>query len=126
MKIIKQTDVPKIIRPYLIDHPTIIEVGAFKGNDTVRLASTLPEARIYAFEPVPELYNVLVATTTSYPNVTPVHAAVSNHDSSMPLHVSKKPNGKTTQASSLQKPKERLVHSPIIFPETIIVPTVRL
>ncbi len=126
MHIIKQTDVPKIIQPYITDNPIILEVGAFKGNDTVRLAAALPTAHIYAFEPVPELYDLLVSNTRIYANVTPVHAAASEQNGTMPLYLSKKTTGRTTQASSLQKPKERLVHSPIIFPETIMVPTVNL
>jgi FkbM family methyltransferase len=123
---IKQSDLPEFIKPYLSAHPTIVEVGAFKGHDTIRLATAFPESRIYAFEPVPELYEALVAATHIYPNITPIQAAVSDRDGMMPLYVSQKPSGKTTQASSLQKPKERLTHSPITFPETIMVPTVNL
>jgi FkbM family methyltransferase len=126
MKIIRQTDLPKIIKPYISERPTIIEVGAFKGHDTIRLATAFPQGRIYAFEPVPELYEALVEATKLYSNITPVRAAVSDHDGTMPLYVAHKPNGKRTQASSLQKPKERLSYSPITFPETIMVPTINL
>ncbi len=126
MKIIKQSDLPTFIKPYLSARPIIIEVGAFKGHDTIRLATALPESTVYAFEPVPELCDALVAATREHANIVPIQAAVSDHDGVMPLYVAHKPNGKTTQASSLQKPKERLKHSPIIFPETIMVPTVNL
>jgi FkbM family methyltransferase len=126
MKIIRHTDLSEIIKPYLSERPTIIEVGAFKGHDTIRLAKTFPQGHIYAFEPVSELYGALIEATKSYSNITPVRAAVSDHDGMMPLHVAHKPNGKTTQASSLQKPKERLSYSPITFPETIMVPTINL
>jgi len=126
MKIIKQTDLPAIIKPYLSDRPIILEVGAFKGHDTVRLATAFPHCHIYAFEPVPELFETLVEATKLYSTITSVRAAVSDHDGMMPLYVAHKPNGKTTQASSLQKPKERLSHSPITFPEAIMVPTINL
>lgn len=126
MKIIKQTNIPISIKPYLSAEPIIIEVGAFKGHDTMRLATALPESTVYAFEPVPELYEALVDATREHANIVPIQAAVSDNDGIMPLYVAHKPNGKTTQASSLQKPKERLKHSPIIFPETIMVPTVNL
>lgn len=126
MKIIKQSDIPTCIKPYLSAQPIIIEVGAFKGHDTIRLATALPESRVYAFEPVPELYEALVEATREHLNITPIQAAVSDADGMMPLYLAHKPNGKTTQASSLQKPKERLKHSPIMFPETIMVPTVNL
>jgi FkbM family methyltransferase len=75
---------------------------------------------------VPELYESLVEATKPYANITSIRAAVSDHDRMMPLYVAHKPNGKTTQASSLQKPKERLSYSPITFPETIMVPTINL
>jgi FkbM family methyltransferase len=126
MKIIKQSDLPEFIKPYLSAQPIIVEVGAFKGHDTIRLATALPESHVYAFEPVPELYEALVEATRNYKNITPINAAVSDRDGMLPLYVAHKPNGKTTQASSLQKPKERLKHSPITFPETIMVPTINL
>jgi FkbM family methyltransferase len=126
MQIIKQTDLSEFIKPYLSARPTLVEVGAFKGHDTIRLATALPESNVYAFEPVPELYEALVTATKDYSNITPIQAAVSDRDGIMPLYVAQKPSGKTTQASSLQKPKERLKHSPIAFPKVIMVPTVNL
>lgn len=126
MQLIKQSDVPELVKPYLRAAPTVAEVGAYKGHDTIRLATAFPHGHVYAFEPVPELYEMLITVTKSYENITCVKAAVSAVDGTMPLYVAHKPSGKTTQASSLQKPKERLVHSPIIFPEIIEVPTIAL
>jgi FkbM family methyltransferase len=126
VQIIKQTDLPEIIKLYFSEQPTIIEVGAFKGHDTIRLATAFPKSHVYAFEPVPELCAALVEATKLYLNITPIRAAVSDRDGTMPLYVAHKPDGKRTQASSLQKPKERLSYSPITFPETIMVPTINL
>lgn len=126
LHITNREDVFQIVKEYIAVPSIIVEVGAFTGQDTVRMAKAFPESKIYAFEPVPELYNALIATTAPYPKVTPYSAAVSDHKGTMPLHVAYKPNGKITQASSLRKPKERLAHSPITFPEIIDVPTITL
>lgn len=126
MQIIKQSNVLPLVKKYISEPAVIVEVGAFKGHDTIRMAETFPTSIIYAFEPVPELYDALVSATASHTNVVLYRAAVSNRDGMMPLYVAHKPTGKITQASSLSKPKERLKHSPIIFPTAIEVPTISL
>ncbi len=51
-----------------------IDCGANVGLFTTMLART--GARVYAFEPNPAAYAALVANTKEFPNVTPIHAAV--------------------------------------------------
>jgi FkbM family methyltransferase len=126
MHIIKHTNVLPLVKKYISGNPVIVEVGAFKGHDTIRMAQQFPTASIHAFEPVPELYDALVNATTSYAQIKTYRAAVSNHDGIAPLYIAHKSTGATTQASSLQKPKERLMVSPIKFPTIIDVPTITL
>lgn len=126
LHITNREDVFQIVKKHIAQPAIIVEVGAFKGQDTVRMAKEFPKSKIYAFEPVPALYEALVTATVTYPQVVACCAAVSDHDGTMPIHVAYKPNGKITQASSLRKPKERLAHSPITFPEIIDVPTITL
>jgi FkbM family methyltransferase len=128
MIIFKPHQVFKLIKPYLPDNPIIIEAGAFHGTDTVRLAQTWPKGTIYAFEPVPELYAQLVATTKPYANIHCYHQALSNKNGTALFYVSEKPGrpGTPSQAGSLLPPKERLHHSPLQFPYTIQVNTITL
>jgi len=50
------------IAKYLPVNPVIIEAGAYIGNDTLEMSKVWPKGRIYAFEPVPMLYEKLVVT----------------------------------------------------------------
>lgn len=126
MFIIHHADFVPFIKQYIPASAVIVEVGAFTGHDTARLVRAFPDAHIFAFEPVVELYQKLVATVAPYPHVKTYCAAVSDHDGTATLHRAHKKSGAITQASSLQKPKERLKHSPITFPDIITVPTMQL
>ena len=126
MKIIRQSALLSFVKPYIQDNPVIVEVGAFIGHDTERMANFFPNGTIHAFEPVPLLYDILKEKTKSYTNIKTYHYAVSDKDDVMTLYLAQKTNGNITQASSLQKPKERLQYSPIIFPTHIQVPAITL
>ncbi len=128
MIIFKQHELLELIKPYLPKNPVIVEAGAFQGTDTVRLAKAWPDASIHAFEPVPQLYDILLHTTSSYPHITCYQLALSDRTGSALFYVSEKPDkpGKPSQAGSLRAPKERVRHSPLIFPYTITVPTITL
>ncbi|MCX5924841.1 MAG: FkbM family methyltransferase [Candidatus Dependentiae bacterium] len=116
------------IKPHLSSSPIIIEAGAFDGRDTQKLAATWPQGIIHAFEPVPELFALLQKNTAHLPNVHCYQLALSDKTGSATFYVSEKikKQGMPTQAGSLHKPKERLLWSPIIFPHTIMVPTITL
>lgn len=111
---------------YLPDAPIILEAGACMGHDTLRMLTQWPDATIHAFEPVPYLFEQLSLKTAELPRVHRYPYALSDHDGSAQLYVAEKPQkpGIPSQASSLLKPKERLNHSPILFPRTITVPTI--
>lgn len=116
------------IKKYLPENPVIIEAGAFDGKETLKMAAQWPHAIIHAFEPVPELFEKLTTTTAHLSNIHTYQLALSDKTGTATLFVAEKPEkpGKTSQASSLLKPKERLAHSSIIFPSTIEVPTITL
>lgn len=62
---------PAEIAEHVSGVTTIIEAGAFDGTDSRRLAAQWPEATIYAFEPVPELFGRLCLRVADLPNVRP-------------------------------------------------------
>ncbi len=123
MKIFKSHEAISIIASHLPQNPIIVEAGAFQGHDSLRMAAQWPQGTIHAFEPVPELFHKLQAATAAQPNIHCHNLALSNHDGPALFYVSEKPNkpGVPSQAGSLFKPKERLKHSPILFPSTIEV-----
>ncbi len=113
------------IQQYLPSNPTIVEAGAFNGNDTKKMSLLWPQGIIHAFEPVPQMFKILKQNTTHLPNVHCYQYALSNNKGIAQLHVAENPHkpGIPSQASSLLKPKERLQWSPMIFNKTINVGT---
>ncbi len=90
-----------LIKTLLPDNPIIIEAGAHKGRDTIKMAKLWPNGRIHAFEPVPSLFAELTAITAGYPQVTCHPVALSDKESEATLYVS---SGASTAASSLLEP----------------------
>jgi FkbM family methyltransferase len=116
------------IKPYLPTNPIIVEAGAYKGKETIKLATQLPHSTVHAFEPVPEIFEQLKANTAHLPNVHCYPIALSNTTGTTTLHLSEHPNrpGVASQGNSILAPKERLTLSPLIFPKTIQVHTITL
>ncbi len=117
-----------ILKEYLPANSIIVEAGSFDGRDTKKLSALLPNATIHAFEPVPEIYEKLIAETASLSNVHCYHVALSNTTQTATFYVAENPRkpGKICQAGTLMPPKERLSKSPIIYPKTIQVSTLSL
>ena len=61
-------------------HATIVDVGAHIGNHTIYWSAFVPHDAIYAFEPVPTNYALLLANTADKPGVRTIRAALSDHD----------------------------------------------
>lgn len=59
--------------------PVIIDCGAHIGLAALWFAEQYPAARIFAVEPAPENFDLLARNAAPYPNITPVHAAISDH-----------------------------------------------
>lgn len=116
------------IKPHLPIAPIIVEAGAYKGKETVKLATHLPQSIVHAFEPVPAIFAQLKANTAHLQNVHCYPIALSNKTGTTTMHLSEHPDrpGITSQGNSLLAPKERLTLSPLIFPQAIQVPTITL
>jgi len=128
VSIFKSHEAIEHTKPHLTASPVIIEAGAFDGRDTCALARAWPHGTIHAFEPVPELFERLKKNTATLNNVNCYQMALSDYTGTALFYVSEKPDkpGRSSQAGSLHKPKERLKRSPIQFPHIITVETITL
>lgn len=110
------------------DNIIIVEGGAFHGDDTLRMAQTWPNSKIYSFEPIPELFAQVKEKTSLYQNITCINLALAEKNGLAPFWPSENPKkpGKHSQAGSLLPPKERLKYSEIRFKEPFNVQTVSL
>ena len=116
------------IKPYLPNSPIIVEAGAYKGKETIKIATMVPQGAVHAFEAVPEIFEQLKTNTAHLSNVHCYPIALSDTTGSSIMHLSEHPDrpGITSQGNSLLAPKERLTLSPLIFSRTIQVPTITL
>jgi FkbM family methyltransferase len=104
------------ISDYLPEAPVIIEAGAHIGVDTLKLNQRWPKAKIYAFEPVPDIFKQLKAKTKSVKNIFCYPFAVGQKETTMQIYVS---SGESDGSSSLLKPKEHLsLHPEVAFEKT--------
>lgn len=127
MIIFKTHEIFKYLQELLPTNSIIVEAGAFHGHDTIKLANSFPHGFMHAFEPVPELFMLLLEKTKDYQNIHCYEYALSNKTGTAEFYLSEKPNKQTiSQAGSLHKPKERLKHSPLTFPKTTQVLTITL
>ncbi len=102
----------------------ILEAGAHKGEDTVEMAKRWPDATIHAFEPVPELFDILTKNTKRFSNVHRYQLALSDTNGSSTLHISE---GTSDASSSLLAPKDHLkIHPTVEFKKQIKVKTMTL
>ena len=128
MRIFNSHKTIEILAQFLPHNPTIVEAGAYDGRDTQKMVVQWPECTIHAFEPLPEIYARLEKNTAHLPQVHRYPLALSDHDGTALFYISERPSkpGIASQAGSLHAPKERLVHSPLIFPRTASVKTIAL
>jgi FkbM family methyltransferase len=112
--------IPKpALKQYIPEDAVIVEAGAHHGIDTMRFAQLWPAGRIYAFEPVPHLYEHLQRNTGPYPNVRTYQLALGDRDAAMRMWLSDR---KHDYSSSLLEPREHLHEFPEIrFEETTSV-----
>lgn len=103
----------------------IIEAGANDGTDTLRMAARWPEATIYAFEPVPEVFEVLEQRVAHLPNVHPQQIALGESDGTATIHLSAMATTpeRVSGSSSLLAPSNHVGLFPeIVFTGTTDVP----
>jgi FkbM family methyltransferase len=99
---------------YLPLNPVIVDCGAHIGTDTIEFAK-ISGSKIYAFEPIKNIFNKLQENTKPYPNVTCFNLALGSCNGVDNMYVS---NGYSDGSSSLLKPKKHLeVHPDVYFQE---------
>lgn len=128
MQRITKKDLLPLIKQYVPDNPVIVEAGCFDGGDTLKLATFWPQSAIHAFEPVPEIFAMLVNNTQHCANIYQYNYALSTHSGVAQLYLSSKPTApdEPFRAASLLKPKERLHWSNVTYPQRIDVKTITL
>jgi FkbM family methyltransferase len=125
-QILKDEKINKMyIKKYLSDNPVIIDAGANNGSDSIEMTRLYSsKAKIYAFEPLPEVFKQLKRNIRRYKNIKAFSLALSNENGEQELHVS---SGASIGSSSLLKPKTHLQdHPDVLFVEKIKVKTVTL
>jgi len=80
---------------------TIFEVGAADGRDSERYTELFPGARVFAFEPMPQIYASLAERARRVPAIVPLNLALSSGSGKAQFHVAN-----WQDASSLLAPKK--------------------
>jgi len=102
--------------------PIIIEAGASTGVDTYELSKQFPKGTIYAFEPLPEIFEILKEKVRGCSNVHLFQEALSDQAGQANINISS-----NKSSSSLMQPKEHLdFHPDIKFEESITVKTITI
>lgn len=106
------------IKQFLPKNPVVVEAGSYDGADTESMANMWPEGKIYAFEPVPGLYERTKLRTNHLPNVFCFQLALGDKPGVLPLYVSEPWDA----SSSLAAPKEHIqIYPGVQFPRIIQV-----
>lgn len=113
-------------KKYLPEDPIILECGGCNGLDTIMMAQTWPNCKVYTFEPIPSLFQVIIKVTDSYSNISPYQLALGDFCGKGNFYVSNI-DGLTSGSSSLLPPKDHLKEAPSIqFDEMIEVDVMKL
>jgi len=114
----------KFIAKFLPKNPIIVEAGAHVGADTLEMARLWPNSKIYAFEPVPYIFEQLIKNTERLKNATYYPIALSNKSGKSVIYVS---SGASDASSSLLSPKEHLnFHPDVSFNKKLDINTITL
>lgn len=70
---------------------TVLDIGANVGQFALTIRSILPEARIYAFEPVPECFGTLQRNFGHDSRFKALNLALGEHDAELPFQVNDYP-----------------------------------
>lgn len=120
------------LKRFLPKNSVIVEAGAYNGADTIELAKIFSDGKIYAFEPIPNVFTKLKNRTQGCSNVVCFPFALGDQNGDVDIFVSaghyNGASGSIADASSsLLKPKEHLnLCRSITFEEKIKVPVVTL
>ena len=112
------------IERFLPSAPVVVEAGAHIGIDTVAMARRWKGCKIHAFEPIPGLYQQLVARVREQDNVRTYQLALATKSGEVMMNVS---GGRSDGSSSILQPLEHLTfHPDVTFDETIVVRAITL
>ena len=100
------------VQRFLPKNPKIIEAGAHLGYDTLGLSKIWPNSMIYAFEPIPYLYNDLAKRLNGKKNVRLFNLALGEKNASVEMYIS---SGESSGSSSILKPSKHLE----MFPDVV-------
>lgn len=107
------------VQHYLPNDPAILEAGAHMGYDTLGISKVWPKGRVYAFEPVPALYESLNNRVGGRKNVFTYPLALGAAEGVVDMYVSR---GASTGSSSILNPSKHLELYPSVkFEEKISV-----
>lgn len=110
-----------LIGRYLPSNAVIVDCGAHDGADTIAMARRWRGATLYAFEPVPSIFERLVENTRRYSNIKCYPVAISDLVGKQVMHIS---GGESDASSSLLEPRVHLQdHPTVVFNESREVST---
>ena len=101
---------------HLPSAPVIVEAGAHVGSDTRAMARHWPAAVIHAFEPVPELFELLRVNVQGLTGVRCHRLALGEVTGEAPMWLS---SGASDGSSSMRPPKTHLTSHPDVLFETV-------
>jgi len=122
-------DVVEFVKSYLPLDPVVIEAGGCDGTDSVQLAQSWPAARVYTFEPVPELFQQICEKTAALSNVKVYPLALADSTGTTTLYLSEYYlwPGHVSGSSSLLHPKEHIIYDQTVkFSRSTEVPMITL
>lgn len=110
----------ELIKTFLPDNPVILEAGAHKGRDTIKMLKLWSTGTFYCFEPSPEIFTQLTQTLGERTNVHCYPYALARNNGTATFHVS---SGRSDAASSLLAPLDYSVDHPDTIFNDITVQT---
>lgn len=113
----------ELIKTLLPENPIVVEAGAHKGRDTIKMLKLWPNGTFYCFEPSPNIFAQLTQNTGEYPNIHRYPYALSHYNGTAIFHVS---SGRSDAASSLLSPLEYSIDHPDTIFTDITVETITL
>ena len=114
----------EFIKTLLPENPVIVEAGAHRGRDTIKLAKLFPLGTIHAFEPIRSLFSELQEKIVDYPHIVSYNYALGSSTGMANIYIS---SGTSDAARSLLKPELYSSERPgVLFNEENAIVTMTL
>jgi len=81
------------VKQYLPENPIVVEAGAHRGEDTLKMSNFWPAGMIYAFEPLSTSYEILEKKVAQCSNVQCFQYALANSTKPAHFYVDDNPHG---------------------------------